>query len=424
MTVEKKLKKIAEQWFYSEPVLFSTFCTHSLVENSGMSVPVRTGQMRIEFSSLLLEKCTDSQLEEYLKIEIYRILLQHPYMRQPHNAKKGILLLASDVTINQFYKPSVSLAGIEYFKQQAVRFRMLEHPLGIKWHCSPEEKFFQKNLNINKDNGNLETLDDLSFDEWYRWILFLVRETSFAGENAGSANGDDSRLSQASNEISELWEENQEAQAAIQNEIQKAETDQGWGGLGGNLQRKVKQGADLDMDYRRILSQFRTNILSADRTLTRMRPNRRFGFKAMGCRYERKANILVAVDVSGSISDESFSNFLHAINNFFIFGIEKLDLIFFDTNLKNSKPVTIKKKIELKDIKGRGGTNFQPAIDFYFEHKEYNGMIIFTDGEGNIPLIKKQKSNILWILSSRLDYEKAKQWIGSLSGNKCTYLPV
>ena len=251
-----------------------------------------------------------------------------------------------------------------------------------------------------------------------------MRETSFAGENAGSANGDESRLSQASNELSELWEENQEAQAAIQKEIQKAETDQGWGGLGGNLQRKVKQGADLDMDYRRILSQFRTNILSADRTLSRMRPNRRFGFKAMGCRYERKANILVAVDVSGSISDESFSNFLHAINNFFIFGIEKLDLIFFDTNLKNSKPVTIKKKIELKDIKGRGGTNFQPAIDFYFEHKEYNGMIIFTDGEGNIPLIKKQKSNILWILSSRLDYEKAKQWIGSLSGNKCTYLPV
>lgn len=88
------------------------------------------------------------------------------------------------------------------------------------------------------------------------------------------------------------------------------------------------------MDYRRILSQFRTNILSADRTLTRMRPNRRFGFKAMGCRYERKANILVAIDVSGSISDESFSNFLHAINNFFIFGIEKLDLIFLILILK------------------------------------------------------------------------------------------
>jgi len=99
-------------------------------------------------------------------------------------------------------------------------------------------------------------------------------------------------------------------------------------------------------------------------------------------------------------------------------------VIFFDVNLKNTKPVTINKKIDLKSIKGRGGTNFQPALDFYFDNKTvYNGLIIFTDGEGPIPKLNGKASNILWILSDRISYEKSRQWINTLPGNKSTYLP-
>ena len=99
-------------------------------------------------------------------------------------------------------------------------------------------------------------------------------------------------------------------------------------------------------------------------------------------------------------------------------------MIFFDVNLKNTKPVQFRKKIDLDTIKGRGGTNFQPAFDFFEEHKsEYSGLIIFTDGEGNIPVQKYSNNNILWILDSRLAYEKNHQWINTLAGNKSTYLP-
>ena len=156
-----------------------------------------------------------------------------------------------------------------------------------------------------------------------------------------------------------------------------------------------------------------------------MRPSRRYGFKAMGSRYERKANILIGVDVSGSITDESFSHFYQAINNFFFLGIiEKIDLLFYDVNLKNTKPIPFHKKIELDDIKGRGGTSFQPAIDYYQDHaSEYSGMIMFTDGEGPMPVLQSHKLNILWILDSRLAFEKSKQWINRIPGSKSTYLP-
>ncbi len=428
MDLSQRLKKISSDWFIKEPLLFSILCTHTLVPNENLTVPMRTGKLRIEYSPLLLTKSDDNQLEEILKIEIFRILLEHPYKRQPYNAKKGVLLLASDVTINQFYKTKSGFqtAGVEYCKNQAIRFTTLEHPLGIKWIDSDELKFYQKNIHINPKSGYLETLDDLSYEQWYNRLLFLINETAIAGsENSGSAEDSQKFSIPQLDEASELWEENEESLNDIKQQIQKAESEQGWGGLGGDAICKIKEECDFYFDYRKALTQFRANIVSAARTLTRMKPSRRYGFKAMGSRYERKANILIAIDVSGSITEESFTHFYHAIKNFFFLGIiEKIDLIFFDVNIKNTTPITFRKKIDLKEIKGRGGTNFQPAIDFYFENKTtYNGLIIFTDGEGNIPTMPSQNGNVLWILEGRLAYEKCRQWIVSLAGNKATYLP-
>ena len=130
------------------------------------------------------------------------------------------------------------------------------------------------------------------------------------------------------------------------------------------------------------------------------------------------------MDVSGSITDDAFNRFFRAIKNIFFLGIiENIDLIFFDTNLKLSKPVPFRKKIELKEIQGRGGTNFQCAVDFFEASSKYNGMIIFTDGQGTMP-VQKGSRNILWILQSRLDYEKCRGWINTLKGNKATYMPL
>ena len=147
----------------------------------------------------------------------------------------------------------------------------------------------------------------------------------------------------------------------------------------------------------------------------------------MGSRYERKADILIAVDVSGSITDESFTRFYHAIKNFFFLKIiENIDLIFFDVNLKNTSPIKFSKNLKLAEIQGRGGTNFQPPIDYFLENRSrYSGMIIFTDGEGEVPKMTGGSGNasILWILDSRLAYEKSRWWIESLPGNFCTFLP-
>ena len=92
-------------------------------------------------------------------------------------------------------------------------------------------------------------------------------------------------------------------------------------------------------------------------------------------------------------------------------------------NLKNTKAIRFTKNVNLSEIKGKGGTDFQCAIDFFEEHDgDYSGLIIFTDGEGNPPKIRTSK-NILWILDTRMAYEKNRLWIENVCSCSATYLP-
>lgn len=425
MTCENRLKAIIKKWFITEPLLFSVVTTHHLVLNDGLTVPMRSGRQCIEFSGLLCGELSDAELTDFLKTEAYRILLKHPYARQPYKANPTALQLASDLIIAKYFTPlsGIESAGIIYLKSQAWRFSTLDFPLGRRWADTEELRFFQRNLQIDRNTGLLKSTDDLTFEQWYKRLLFLIRETSEGGGEASGKGALSDYDMAAITEGSELWQEDENAQKQIDDKIKKAEIEKGWGETGGNLQRELAGDLDFSFDYRRVLTKFRANIVSVSRRLTRMKPSRRYGFSAMGSRYERKADILIAVDVSGSITDESFARFYHAIKNFFFLKIiENIDLIFFDVNLKNTRPVKFTKNLKLAEIQGRGGTNFQPPIDYFLETRSrYSGMIIFTDGEGEVP--KKTGSDILWILDSCLAFEKSCWWIEGLPGNCATFLP-
>ena len=435
MTSENRLKAIIKNWFITEPLLFSVVTTHHLVLNDELTVPMRTGRQCIEFSEVLTNELSDAELTDFLKIEAYRILLKHPYARQPYKANRTALQLASDLIIAKYFTPpsGIETAGLVYLKSQAWRFSTLDFPLGKRWADTEELRFYQRNLQLDRKTGLLKTTDDLTFEQWYKRLLFLIRETSAGGGEASGAGALSDYDLSAVTESSELWQEDENAENQIDDKIKKAEIEEGWGETGGNLQRRLAEDVDFSFDYRRALTKFRANIVSVNRRLTRMKPSRRYGFSAMGSRYERKADILIAVDVSGSITDESFARFYHAIKNFFFLKIiENIDLIFFDVNLKNTRPVKFTKNFNLAEITGRGGTNFQPPIDYFLENRSrYSGMIIFTDGEGEVPKMTGSDgghtgvaaSSILWILDSRLAFEKSRWWIESLPGNSGTFLP-
>ena len=68
-----------------------------------------------------------------------------------------------------------------------------------------------------------------------------------------------------------------------------------------------------------------------------------------------------------------------------------------DTAISDIRPYKKSNKIELH---GRGGTSFEPVVEYYdANQKNYTCLIYFTDGEAPAPA--KPKGHILWVLSSR-----------------------
>lgn len=396
-TVYERIKKIGEELFLLEPLFFLIYCTHRFICNNALHFPMRTGNLIIEYSEKLLENEDDSTLKKYITIELIRILLKHPYQRQPLFSNRNVLILASNITINDSYRIPNSL---------------------------------------NCPGPGLFTLPEgLCFEEYYSKVFAILNNPplppkenlQFGYEKSKSNNCNDVNeiLNQEINELTELWTENEDACMEINKQIEITEASQSWGTIGEKLQGIIKASIKVNMDYRRMLNTFRTSVISMKRKLSRNKPNRRYGFNAMGSRYEFTTNILIAVDVSGSVTDESLQYFFSVINQFFKYGIEKLDVIQFDSEIKNEKPLSLKKAKSTVQICGRGGTSFQCVADFYLEHSEYDGLIIFTDGYAPSPVFKTlRRIDVLWVLINKAAYEKHKDWIKKIRRNKATYIPM
>lgn len=106
MTARERIQQEIEQWFLTEPVFFNVYCSHRLVMNANMLCPLRSGKGRIEYNPAIIEAMPDSMLHTLMRVEIIRILLQHPYARQPMGCPSIVLQKASDLVISPAYNLS------------------------------------------------------------------------------------------------------------------------------------------------------------------------------------------------------------------------------------------------------------------------------------------------------------------------------
>lgn len=104
--------------------------------------------------------------------------------------------------------------------------------------------------------------------------------------------------------------------------------------------------------------------------------------------------MLVGVDTSGSVSSKELVEFMNELVHMHKTG-NKITVAQFDTQLTDVSEFNPKQNWE---IKGRGGTCFQPVTDHYNENN-YSAFICLTDGEAPNP--DNCPKNALWVHSSR-----------------------
>jgi predicted metal-dependent peptidase len=137
----------------------------------------------------------------------------------------------------------------------------------------------------------------------------------------------------------------------------------------------------------------------------------------MGSRYDFTTRMIIGVDCSGSISSKDLKNFYSTINRFFKYGIKQIDVVQFDTQLGEVQ--TLLKASENIKVTGRGGTCFQPFIDFVAKHPEYDGALIYTDGYAPQPKVPAtMHTPLCWVLRSEKELKEHENWMRE-SGRLC-----
>ena len=409
----ERIQMVAEQWFLTEPVFFAVYCSHRLAMNANMLCPLRTGQGRIEYNPTVIDTLQDNQLNELLKVEMIRIMLQHPYARQPLGCKPLVQHAASDMVIAPAYK----LVWIDLTKPEDFGLPVGQH---YEWYAnrlnemaihidgdapSEGDSGGEQGEGEGNDSQQERSSEDASSEGSKRGKSSNASGGAGMSEPSIGKNGSNSKtLAEA--DYTALWEEDQFQSRLITDLIQSTT---GWGSMPAGMIELIKKAAEGKIDFRSALRGFRASILSQKRRLTRMRPSRRFGFEQMGSHYDFTTHLLVAIDTSGSVGSEELGRYFRIITSFFKYGIQEIDVLMFDWDVQG-EPIKLgeakKNKQEFK-VQGRGGTNFQAPIDYVKEHPDYDGVIIITDGYAPTPEVPPHlKAKLLWIIDNETSYKQ------------------
>ncbi len=391
LPTRRRMGEVLEKWFLVEPLLFAVWTTHELVPNPRIGA-IRVRQGRVEFNPTFIASIDNHQLQQVMALEAMRILLKHPYARQPGNAE--LAYAASNITLAEYVDTTLPLPrarevfGSREFDRQFYEFycaKLAEQFLSIAVAAGTPAG------NTNGSTGNVaisgvQASDNIDQSKDFKCSAAELMEAYLDASRSGAEN-------------TEGWAPDELCVNQIDDRIRTARETGGWGSIPSRAKERILASLRPRLNYRAILRRFRASVLSMRRRLTRMKPNRRYGFDFLGSRYEFSTRLLFAVDVSGSISGVDLARGFSVVNRLFKYGIASIDVIQFDTDVQGD-PQTLRRARRHVDATGRGGTSFAPVIQFIDAHREYDGAIIFTDGQAPVPPIpKNRRTRILWLFN-------------------------
>jgi predicted metal-dependent peptidase len=129
----------------------------------------------------------------------------------------------------------------------------------------------------------------------------------------------------------------------------------------------------------------------------RRKENKRFS-ENPGLKVKMRQNMLVGIDTSGSVCNDELKEFINEIHHLYKAGVD-VTIAQCDSRIQSIKQYDGKFELE---VAGRGGTDFNPVLEYFEENNKYTSLIYFTDGEAWTDI--KPRKQILWVLSERSDF--------------------
>lgn len=435
-TAKEKISKIVNTWLYADPVLFSACNTHEWVEAKGEELKevetVLLKNHKLLFNAEWINSLDDSTLKALVTFEVYKILLKHPYQRKRPNPVAN--LIGSNVTVQEYLQTQLEMpqakvlfknllkenldANQKQFLENFDALMEMEEPELAELGVTKEKLVAMKNQmptleEKDLENRHFEFYYDLVDDQLQKIFDESLFDSFHEGDDNGDQEGDATRKHfDPKNAVkqTQYWEEDQIIEDQINNIIEQAQQTQEWGNISGEMQTALIASLKPKLNYKNILKNFKSSIISTETSTSRMRPNRRYGFGFPGKKREYTTKVAFFVDVSGSMSDQDLNKGFSIINQIFKYGISEVDVFQFDTEIKNEKPLKLRKAQKEFKVIGRGGTDFQCIFDKVNKCTEYDGIIIYTDGYANRPKLVKgfDTRKVAWLFVSENEYNESK----------------
>lgn len=183
---------------------------------------------------------------------------------------------------------------------------------------------------------------------------------------------------------------------------QAAEAAKAQGKLSGTMESVISDITDPKVDWKAVLARFLRANNKSD--FTWVRPNRRFIARGMylpSLHNPCLEEIVVAVDTSGSISDDELTQFttetsyiLHEL------APERVQFLQCDTEVQNATEYT-RESLPLKvTYEGRGGTKFSPVIDYVNENYPNTAALVYLTDLESDDFGDKPHYPVLWVTTN------------------------
>ncbi|NES71216.1 MAG: hypothetical protein F6K24_41415, partial [Okeania sp. SIO2D1] len=277
-----RIARIVEKWLLVEPLLLATWTSHALVSEPRIQT-IRVQRGRIEYNPEFIDELSDRNLEATLRFEALRILLKHPYSRR--QAHSAISYAASNLTLQEYLQTELpfprarDVFGDRSYDQQFFEFyyhKLLEQSPTSLNSGSEETASGAPGEGTGGADGTPASGSSGSAES--------ESEPGTAGETEPTSDSNNSPpdlLSVYTNpdlsgvENTNQWDRDELLSDRLDDLVRMAQANESWGSIGGKLREQILANLHPKLDYRAVLRKFRTSILSQQRRLTRMKPNRR-----------------------------------------------------------------------------------------------------------------------------------------------------
>jgi len=173
------------------------------------------------------------------------------------------------------------------------------------------------------------------------------------------------------------------------------------GKMGGAMARMVDHLLQPRLPWRMLLSRYMTMVARDDYTY--MRPSSRRGDPAVyPSLRSAQLNIVVALDISGSISNNEINEFMSEVDSIKAQMRARITLLVCDSKLDGPWLFEPWDEFSMpKKFKGGGGTSFKPVMEWAQAQDEAPNLIVyFTDAQGEFPE-KEPAFPVVWLVKGK-----------------------